>query len=218
MARGGRGRPRHRRESRELPSRQGTGLMENRTALALACATVMVAGSGAFSVGALTGAIGPDPAGVEPVARPSDAQGLQTPPARTVERPRVERVTRVVDVPVPAPVAGRAVAPVAAAAAPSAASALPAPVASPAAPVPVAGTGAEGTGAAEEQAEERAEAAEEQAEERADAADEQAEALQERREERRDRLEDVRDAREDAADGDDSSGSGSDADGGRGHG
>jgi hypothetical protein len=189
--------------------------MEHKTAMALASAVVMVGGSGAVAVGTLTGAIGPDPEDVPAVPK-ADLRPIQVgaPGPATGKKPPVERVTRVVDVPFPAPAAAPAPP------APPAQVAPPVAALPPPRPVEVAGVdeavdddGAEdATEALEEQREERAERLEERREEGA-------EALEEQREERQDRLEDLADDSDSSGSGGDSSGSGSgDENGGSGHG
>ena len=126
--------------------------MEHRTALALAGAVVMVGGSGAVAVGTLTGAIGPDTEHL-PVVGPPATVGPGTADRRPAAGggPRVERVTRFVDVPVPAPAA------------------------------PADGDAAEETAdLAEEQREERAERLEERREEYAEVLEERREERQDR--------------------------------------
>ncbi|MGH3354515.1 MAG: hypothetical protein ACRDOJ_01370, partial [Nocardioidaceae bacterium] len=99
--------------------------MEHRTALALAGAVVAVGGSGAVAVGTFTGAIGPSAEDAQSVVQPTQQRSTAAP--RRTEEPEqkrpVERVTRTIEVPMPAPEPPAAPAQVAAPAPPVAAAA-----------------------------------------------------------------------------------------------
>jgi hypothetical protein len=192
----------------------GDGLMEHRTALALAGAVVMVGASGAVVVGTVTGAVGPSLDEVRPLSLPNAgaraAEPGQAGQRRPTDggRPAVQRVTRYVDVPVPAPGAqpASAVGPPLAGAAPappSAAGAVPE-------RAPLAGaTGDAFAEASAEGREERSEYEEELREERSDR-------LEDARDERQDRLEDL--TEDDSGHGGDGGDGGDSGHGGHGHG
>jgi len=180
--------------------------MEHRTGLALAGAVVAIGGSGAIAIGTFTGVIGQNPEDVPAVAQPAAAQQPATEPSRSDRRKRpVQRVTRYVDVPMPAPqaapagnAAAPAAAPAASAVAPPAAAVAPAPapaaVAPPAGEAPATHSSASPVAAGDDDApEDRTEATEDRLDE---AADRREALVDERQDAREERLE----AREEAAD------------------
>jgi hypothetical protein len=190
--------------------------MEHKTALALAGAVVMVGACGAVVVGTVTGAVGPDLEDVRPLTLPRAGARAAEPGQAGAGRagdgrqPAVQRVTRYVDVPVPAPAPGAPVAPAAPAVAPPlAGTATARPSAAAAVPERARVAGGGGDGSADVMAEAR---------------EERSEHEEELREERHDRLEDARDERQDRLEElrEDRSGHGGDsedrAQGGHGHG
>jgi hypothetical protein len=183
--------------------------MEHRTGLALAGAVVAIGGSGAIAIGTFAGVIGPNPDDVPAATQPAAAHQSTTEPRRADSRKRrVQRVTRYVDVPMPAPnAAAPAAAPAAPVAAPAAAPAVAPPAAAPApAPAPVAAAPPAGEAPATHSSASpvAADGEDEAAEDESEATEETREEAAERREDRIDERQDAREerleAQEEAAD------------------
>lgn len=77
--------------------------MEHKTGLALASAVVVVGGSGVVAWGSFTAAAGSSPADVPVVVAREKAAGDRVARQPRRRKPRIVRITRVVDVPMPAP-------------------------------------------------------------------------------------------------------------------
>lgn len=174
--------------------------MEHKTGLALAGAVVAVGGSGGIAVGTFTGVLAPPvddvPTIAQPVARPQPVAESSRAEGR---RQRVERVTRYVDVPMPAPPAGATpVAPSAPGVAPPAGAVAPAPALPPsAAPgdeTPQTHSGASPVAGRDDDA-----ADDDRADEWADAREDRGDDAADRREERADDAADRREDRDDEA-------------------